>query len=107
MNEYIKPLCNRSLATSCVQSAMASSSEEGRVATPFTEGVSNSAERELSFVEDASTVSLAPNLCVVPDPSVAVQEGKECIRDILDHSSGKESAAGHLVFGGEADYKDS
>ena len=44
MKEYINSPCNSSLATSCVKSAMASSCDEGKVAAPFTEGVSSSTE---------------------------------------------------------------
>ena len=44
MNEYIFPPSNSSFATSCVESAMAISSDEGRVAVQFTEVVSSSAE---------------------------------------------------------------
>ena len=39
---------------------------EGRFAVLFTEGVSSSAEGELAIDETTSTVSLAPNVCVVP-----------------------------------------
>ena len=53
---------------------MASSSEEVKVSTPFTEGVSSFPEGELVIDEVASTVSLAPKFCVVLHPSVAVQE---------------------------------
>ena len=85
MNEYINPPCRSSLATSCIKSAMTSSYDDGKVATLFTDCVSNSAEGQLAIDETASTVSLAPNLCVVPDLSVAVREGEECVRDFLDH----------------------
>ena len=86
---------------------MASSSGEGKVAAHFTEVVSSSAEKELAIDEHASTVGLAPNVCVVPELSVVVQEGEECVQDFLDHLSGKKSAARHFVLGGEADDSDS
>ena len=73
MNKYVNPLCNSSLATSCAKSVMASSCCECKVASPFTEGVSSSAEGELAIDETASTVSLAPNVCVVPGVSAAVR----------------------------------
>ena len=76
------------------------------MASLFIEGVSISAEEELAIDETASTVSLAPNLCFVPDLSVAVREKEECARDFLDHLSGEEGAASHLVVGGEADDND-
>ena len=53
---------------------MASSCGEVKVAALFTEGVSSSAEGELAIDETASTVSLAPNVYVVPEMSVAVRE---------------------------------
>ena len=49
MNEYVNPPCNSSVATSRVESAMASSCDEGRMAALFTEGVSSSAEGELAI----------------------------------------------------------
>ena len=67
MNKYVNQPGNSSLATSCAKSVMASSCGECKVANLFTEGVSSSAERELAIVETASTVSLAPNICVVPE----------------------------------------
>ena len=44
------------------------------MAALLTEGVSSSAEWELAIDETASTVSLAPNVCLVPGVSAAVQE---------------------------------
>ena len=103
MNEDVNPSCNNSLATCCIKSAMASSCDEGKVAALFREGVAKSTEGELAVDETPSTVSLAPNLCVVPDLSVAVRQGEECVRDFSDHLSGEESSASHLVLRGEAD----
>ena len=77
MNEIINPPCNSSLATSCAKSVMANS--EGKVAALFTAGVSSSAEGELAIDQTASTVSLAPNVCVVPGVSAAVEEDEECV----------------------------
>ena len=71
---------------------MVSSSNEGKATASFTAGVSSSAEREIAIDENASTVSLAPNICVVPDLSVAAREGKEGVRDFLDDQSGEETA---------------
>ena len=34
----------------------------------------------------------------MPDLSVAVQDGEECVRDFLDGLSCEEGAASHLVF---------
>ena len=69
--------------------------------------MSSSAEGELSIDEPAVTISLAPNLCVVPHLSVAVQEGEKSVREFLDHLSGEESFANHIVLGGANDDKDS
>ena len=77
------------------------------MAALLTEGVSSSAEGELAIDETASTVSIAPNVCVVPEMSVAVPDGEESVQDFLDHLRGEESAARHFVLGGEADYNDS
>ena len=76
LNEYINPPCNCSITTSCIESTMGSSSDEGKATAPFTEGVSSSAERELVTDENASTDSLAPKICAVPDLSVAARQGK-------------------------------
>ena len=101
MNKYVNPPYNSSLATSCVKSEMAIS--EGKVAALLTEVVSSTAEGEMVIYKTASTVSLAPNVCVVPGVSAAVQEGKECVEVFLDHVSGEESAAGDFVLEGEAE----
>ena len=71
----------------------------------FTEGVSSSAEGELATDETTSTVSLAPNVCVVPGVSAVVKEDEECVGEFSSPVAGKESAARH--FGGEADNDDS
>ena len=52
-------------------------------------------------------VSLSPNVCVVPDLSVAVREGEECLRDFLDYLSAEENATSHLILGRETDDNDS
>ena len=98
MDEYIKLPCNSSLATSCAKSVLGSSCCDGKVAALFTEGVSSAAERELAIDKTASTVNLAPNVCVVPDMSVTVQEGEECVHEFWDHLSGEENAARHLAL---------
>ena len=99
MKKYVNPPCNSSLATSCATSIMASS--EGKVAAPFTEGASSSEEGELVIDETASTVSLAPNVCVVAAVSAAVEEGEECVGEFVYPLSAEESAARR--FEGEAD----
>ena len=78
---------------------------EGRVAVIFTEVVSSSAEGELATDETTSTVSLAPNVCVVPGVSAVVEEGEECVGEFSSPVAGEESAARHLE--GEADGNDS
>ena len=78
---------------------------ESRVAALFTESVSSSAEGESVIDETASTVSLAPNTCVVPGASAAVEEGEECVGGSASPVSGEESAVRHLEV--EADDNDS
>ena len=75
------------------------------MAALVTEGVSSSAEGELVFDETASTMSLAPNTCVVPGVSAAVEEGEEGVGVFASPVSGEESAVRHLE--GEADDNDS
>ena len=107
MNNYVNPPCNSSLATSCAKSVMASSCGEGKVSALFTEGVSNSAEGEVAIDETASTVSLAPNVCVVPGVSVAVREGEECVEVFVDDLRVEGSAPRPFVLEGEGDDNDS
>ena len=71
-------------------------SSEGRVAALFTEGVLSSAEGELAIDETASTVSVAPNVCVVFGVSAAVEEGEECVGEFASPVSDGESAESHL-----------
>ena len=97
MNKYVNPPCNSSLATSCAKSLMAS--PEGRVAVLFTEGVSSSAEGELAIDETASTVSSAPNSCVVPGVSAAVEEGGECVGESPTPVSGDNDSFVDIVSG--------
>ena len=73
---YVNPPCNV-ISHALHQIWMASS--EGRVAALVTEGVSSSAEGELAIDETTSTVSLAPNVCVVPGVSAVVGESEECV----------------------------
>ena len=76
----------------------------GKVAALFTEGVSSSAEVELAVDGTTSTVSLAPNVHVVPGVSVAVEEGEECVGEFSSPVAGEGSAARHIE---EADDNDS
>ena len=80
-------------------------SSEGTVAALFTEGVSSSAEGEWAIDETTSTVSLAPNVCVVPGVSAVVDGDEECVGVFASPVAGEESAARHLE--GEADDNDS
>ena len=73
------------------------------MAALFTEGVSSSAEGELAIDETASTVSLAPNTCVVPGVSAVVEESEEGVGVFASPVSGEERAARHLE---EADDND-
>ena len=69
--------------------------------------MSGSAQRKRANDETASTVSLAPNVCVAPGVSTAVREAEECVEVFLDLVSGEKSAARHFVPEGEADDNDS
>ena len=59
----------------------------------------------MAIDETASTVSLAPNVCVMPGVSAAVEESEECVGEFESAVSGEDSAARHLE--GEADDNDS
>ena len=76
-------------------------SSEGRMAALFTEGVSSSAEGELAIDETTSTVSLAPNVCIVPGVSAVVEEDAECAGEVSSPVAGEESAARHLEVEGD------
>ena len=52
---------------------------ESRLAVLFTEGVSSSAEGELAIDETTSTVSLVPNVRVIPGVSAVVEEDEGCV----------------------------
>ena len=80
-------------------------SSEGRLAALFTEGVSSSAEGELAIDETTSTVSLAPNVCVVPGVSAVAEQNEDCVGEIASPLAGEESAACHSE--GEAGDDDS
>ena len=71
------------------------------MAALVTEGVSSSAEGELAIDETTSTVSLAPNVHVVPGVSAAVEEGEECVGEFSSPVSGEEGDVRH--FEGVAD----
>ena len=76
-------------------------SSEGRFAVLFTEDVSISAEAELAIDETTSTVSLAPNVSVVPGVCAAVEEDEECVGEVASPVAGEESAARHLEGGAD------
>ena len=80
-------------------------SSENRLAALFTEGVSSSAEGELAIDETTSTVSLVPNVCVVPGESAVVEEDKDCDGESGNAVSGEESTVGYRE--GEGDDNDS
>ena len=107
MKKYVNPPCNRSLATLCAQSVMANSCGEGKVAALFTEGVPSSVEGELAIDETGSTVSSAPNVCVVTGVPVAARESEDCVEVFVDHLSGEESVERHFVLEGQVDDNDS
>ena len=76
-------------------------SSESRLAALFTEGVSSSPERELAIDETTSTVSLVPNVCVVPGVSAVVEEDEECVGGSGDAVSAEESTVGYHEGEGE------
>ena len=110
MNIYVNPPCK--IISSLVhypishvlhQISMASS--ESRLAALVTEGVSRSAEGELAIDETTSTVSLVPNVRVVPGVSAVVEEDEECVGESGNAISCEESTVGYR--GGKADDNDS
>ena len=64
---------------------------KNRFTALFTEGVSSSAEGELAIDETTSTVSVVPNVCVVPGESAVVERDKECVEESRDDVSAEES----------------
>ena len=68
---------------------------ESRLAALFTESVSSSAEGELTIDETTSTVSLVPNVCVVPGVSAVVEEDEGCVGESGDAVSAEESTVGY------------
>ena len=70
-------------------------SSESRLASLLIEGVSSSAEGELTIDETTSTVSLVPNVCVVPGESAVVEEDEECVGESGNAVSGDESTVGY------------
>ena len=68
---------------------------ESRLAAFFTEVVSSSAEGELAIDKTTSTVSLVPNVCVVPGVSAVVEEDEECVGESGNAVSGEESTVGY------------
>ena len=79
-------------------------SSKSGMAALFTEVVSISAEGEMAIDESTSTVSLAPNVCVVPETSAVVAEDEECAEEVSSPVAGEESAGRHLE--GEGDESD-
>ena len=79
-------------------------SSESRLAVLFTEGVSSSAEGELAIDETTSSLSLVPNVRVVPGVSAVVEEDEECVGESGDAGSGRESTVGYRE--GEGDDND-
>ena len=75
------------------------------MAALFIEGVPSSTEGELAIDGTTSTLSLAPNVCVVPGVSAVVEEDEECVGEVSSPVAGEESAARHLE--GEVDDNDS
>ena len=80
-------------------------SSESRLAALFTEGVSSSAEGELAIDETTSSVSLVPNVRVVPGESAVEEEDEECVEESGDVVSAEESTVGYHE--GEGDENDS
>ena len=70
-------------------------SSDSRLADLFTEGVSSSADGELAIDETTSTVSLVPNVRVVPAESAVVEEDEECVEESGKAVSGDESTVGY------------
>ena len=80
MNKYVNPPCNSSLATSCAKSEWLVLRVEW---PPLSLRMCQVQRRgNLAIDETASTVSLAPNVCVVPGVSAAVEESEECVENL-------------------------
>ena len=73
------------------------------MAALVTQGVSSSAEGELAIDETTSTVSLVPNVRVVPGESEAVEEDEECVEESGNAGSGEESFVGYHEGEGDDD----
>ena len=71
MNKYVNPPCNSSLATCCAKTEWLVLRVEW---PPSSLRVGHFQQRGLAIDETASTVSLAPSVCVVPGASAAVEE---------------------------------
>ena len=65
------------------------------MAALFTESVSSSAEGELAIDETTSSVSLVPNVRVVPGECAVVEENEECVEESENAVSGDESTVGY------------
>ena len=76
-------------------------SSESRLAALVNEGVSSSAKGELAIDETTSTVSLVPNVRVVPGVSAAVEEDEECVGESGNAVSGEESTVGYREGGAD------
>ena len=70
-------------------------SSESRLAALFTESASSSPEGELAIDETTSTVSLVPNVRVVPGDSAVVEVDEECAEESGNAVSGDESTVGY------------
>ena len=80
-------------------------SSESRLAAFVTEGVSSSVDGKMAIDETTSTVSLVPNVRVVPGVSAIVEEDEECVEESGNAVSGEENTVGFRE--GEADDNDS
>ena len=94
MNKYVNPLCKgnshllsprRSLLL-----IMSKSDEEVRVMSPFGGSVASD-EPELAIDEGVPESSVVPNLQVVPNSTVSIQEGEECVRRMLGEIEASDS----------------
>ena len=69
---------------------MSKSEKEDAITSPF-DGSVASDEPELPIDEGVPESSVVPNLQFVPDSIVAIQEGEECVRRVLEEIEASDS----------------
>ena len=78
---------------------MSKSEGELGVRSPFGGSVASD-EPELAIDEGVPECSVVPNLQFVPDSNVAIQEGEECVRRVLEEIEASDSRTEEASEGG-------